>query len=276
MAFTLYSAICALSPTHDQAALQGHGGVRARTPVLSRLLASPSCNSSSRTRCILSPSNTRSRANILEQNSHGKLAFSGRFSNSSTHLLREVAYSQSSKPIRGVTSASLTGPTTVAVAANLFQLATAFVVPFYTVMILAPQWEGTKKMMESELTYFILGVGYIYLLWQSWTPETLGLMFSSKYWLPELSGITRMFSSTITVASAWLHLLAADLFAGRQIFLDGLNHNVETRHSLVLCLMMCPIGIFSHLVTKSIVLFSRRARTEEKLPITNEFPPYTT
>lgn len=113
-----------------------------------------------------------------------------------------------------------------------------------------------------------------------------------------------MFSSTVTVASAWLHLLAADLFAGRyvpddpltplkicpnrffsafafgsihfsidgklragrlsclltvilhvlaqvrQIFLDGLNHNVETRHSLVLCLMMCPIGIFSHLITK--------------------------
>ncbi|CAM6095998.1 unnamed protein product [Calypogeia fissa] len=269
MAFSLYSAICAFSPTHDPAAVQGHGGVRARTPALSRLCAVSSCNSSSRSsRCILSLSNTRNGANNFGQISYGKLACSGRFSNSGTQLLRGAVYSQSSKAIRAVTSASLTGPTTVAVVANLFQLATAFVVPFYTVMILAPQWEGTKKMMESELTYFILGVGHIYLLWQSWTPETQGFMFSSKYWLPELSGITRMFSSTITVASAWLHLLAADVFAGRQIFLDGLNHNVETRHSLVLCLMMCPIGIFSHLVTKSIVLFSRRARTEEKLQIT--------
>lgn len=40
--------------------------------------------------------------------------------------------------------------------------------------------------MESELTYFILGAGYIYLLCLSWTPETVGLMFSSKYWLPEV------------------------------------------------------------------------------------------
>ncbi len=36
----------------------------------------------------------------------------------------------------------------------------------------------------------------------------------------------------------------------RHVYLDGLQHNVETRHSLVLCLMMCPIGIISHLLTK--------------------------
>ncbi|BBN12369.1 protein MpABA4 [Marchantia polymorpha subsp. ruderalis] len=166
------------------------------------------------------------------------------------------------------------GPASVELAANLFTLATAIVVPFYTVMILAPKWEWTDRLMRSEIPYLILGAGYIYLLALSWTPETLGLMFSSKYWLPELPGITRMFSSTITVASAWLHLLAADLFAGRQVFLDGAKHNVETRHSLVLCLMMCPIGIFSHLITKNLTLFMRRRNEGENVKKVKQIPPY--
>eukprot|EP00897_Mesotaenium_endlicherianum_P000547 jgi/Mesen1/10493/ME000083S10001 len=128
-------------------------------------------------------------------------------------------------------------------AASLFTIGTAFVMPFYTCMILAPDWPMTKKMLDSSIPYVILGAMYIYLLYLSWRPETLPLMFSSQYWLPELPGITRMFSSTLTVASAWIHLLAVDLFAGRHVFLDGLMHKVETRHSLVLCLMFGPIGI---------------------------------
>lgn len=167
--------------------------------------------------------------------------------------------------------------------------------------------QQTKKLAETSFPYMVLGALYIYLLSLSWTSETLRLMFSSKYWLPEVSGliccgysvqqtwvfvlgrhvqtwvmtmcllqqpsqasrvyfgcnnkqeinldsftyrfrffsflsfqivavryhtcclvvgcegfcdvqlpgITRMFSSTITVASAWIHLLAVDLFCGR-------------------------------------------------------------
>jgi hypothetical protein len=167
--------------------------------------------------------------------------------------------------------------------------------------------QQTKKLAETSFPYMVLGALYIYLLSLSWTSETLHLMFSSKYWLPEVSGliccgysvqqtwvfvlgrhvqtwvmtmcllqqpsqasrvcfgcnnkqeinldsftycirffsflsfqivavryhtcclvvgcegfcdvqlpgITRMFSSTITVASAWIHLLAVDLFCGR-------------------------------------------------------------
>jgi hypothetical protein len=271
MALTLRhsTSVVGASSWCHQPVLQGQDGVRPRTRAQFQLASFSSYNSSSRSTCqVLSLSNSRNWSNE-------KLTWSGTFS-SSSHLLRGPAQIGSPKQIRGLTSASLAGPTSVEVAANLFQLATAFVIPFYTVMILAPRWEWTKKMMESELTYFILGAGYIYLLCLSWTPETVGLMFSSKYWLPELSGIARMFTSTLTVASAWLHLLAADLFAGRQIFLDGLKHNVETRHSLVLCLMMCPIGIFSHLVTKSFILFSRRTGKQDNVEITHDFPPYRT
>jgi hypothetical protein len=40
--------------------------------------------------------------------------------------------------------------------------------------------------MESNLPYVVLGVLYAYLLFLSWTPETVRLIFASKYLLPEV------------------------------------------------------------------------------------------
>ncbi|XP_077221509.1 abscisic acid (aba)-deficient 4 isoform X2 [Tasmannia lanceolata] len=136
------------------------------------------------------------------------------------------------------------------IASNAFTLGTAAVLPFYTLMVVAPKAELTKRTMESSIPYVVLGVLYAYLLFLSWTPETLRLMFASKYWLPELPGIGRMFSNEMTLASAWIHLLAVDLFAARQVFQDGLKNKIETRHSVSLCLLFCPIGIVTHAITK--------------------------
>jgi len=44
----------------------------------------------------------------------------------------------------------------------------------------------TKKSMESSVPYIGLGLLYAYLLHLSWTPETTGLIFASKYLLPEV------------------------------------------------------------------------------------------
>lgn len=103
--------------------------------------------------------------------------------------------------------------------------------------------------MESSAPYVPLGVLYACLLYLSWTPETMRLMFASEYWLPEvrktphfvqlmitshellpgvisdsvrrnvqLGGIAKLFSNEMTLASAWIHLLAVDLFAARYPF----------------------------------------------------------
>ncbi|KAI3976571.1 hypothetical protein MKX01_008429 [Papaver californicum] len=93
------------------------------------------------------------------------------------------------------------------IASSAFTLGTVAVLPFYTLMVLAP---------KAEL----------------------------------LPGIAKMFSSEMTLASAWIHLLAVDLFAARQVFLEGLEFDVETRHSVSLCLLFCPIGIIVHVITK--------------------------
>lgn len=140
--------------------------------------------------------------------------------------------------------------TTSQIASCAFTLGTVAVLPFYTLMVVAPNANITKRTVESSAPYVALGLLYAYLLYLSWTPDTLRAMFASKYWLPELPGIVRMFASDMTVASAWIHLLAVDLFAARQVYHDGLKNNIETRHSVSLCLLFCPVGILAHVVTK--------------------------
>nr|CAB3476442.1 unnamed protein product [Digitaria exilis] len=140
--------------------------------------------------------------------------------------------------------------TTSQIANAAFTWGTVAVLPFYTLMVVAPNANITKRTVESSAPYVFLGLLYAYLLYMSWTPETLRAMFASKYWLPELPGIVRMFASEMTVASAWIHLLAVDLFAARQVYHDGLKNNIETRHSVSLCLLFCPVGILVHVATK--------------------------
>ncbi|KAI4389314.1 hypothetical protein MLD38_001551 [Melastoma candidum] len=146
-------------------------------------------------------------------------------------------------------------------ASVVFTVGTISVLPFYTLMIAAPKAEMTRKCIQSCIPFIALGLLYAYLLYLSWTPDTLGLMFASKYWLPELPGIARMFSNEMTLASAWIHLLVVDLFAARQIFHDGLENEIETRHSVSLCLLFCPIGIMAHFITKALMDRARSYQT---------------
>ncbi|CAI0451376.1 unnamed protein product [Linum tenue] len=151
-------------------------------------------------------------------------------------------------------------------ASTVFSVGTTAVLPFYVLMLLAPKSQLTRKCMGSMIPDTALGLLYGYLVYLSWTPDTLHLMFGAKYMVPELGGITKMFSSEMRLTSAWIHLVAVDLFAARKVYSDGLENGVETRHSVALCLLACPIGILTHLVTKALIAAMARAKTTEKLP----------
>ncbi|KAG0495486.1 hypothetical protein HPP92_000177 [Vanilla planifolia] len=105
--------------------------------------------------------------------------------------------------------------TSTQLASNAFTWGTVAVLPFYMLMVLSPSAALTRRATESNLPFVVLGVVYAYLLYRSWTPDTMRLMFASKYWLPELTGISKMFLNEMTMASAWIHLLAVDLYAAR-------------------------------------------------------------
>jgi hypothetical protein len=106
--------------------------------------------------------------------------------------------------------------TTSQIASSAFTWGTVAVLPFYTLMVVAPNASivsippppktiavaerlhssvssphphypaQTKRTVESSAPYVALGILYGYLLYLSWTPDTLRAMFASKYWLPEV------------------------------------------------------------------------------------------
>ncbi|PPS00760.1 hypothetical protein GOBAR_AA19902 [Gossypium barbadense] len=141
----------------------------------------------------------------------------------------------------------LKGLPTSQIASSVFTLGTAAVLPFYTLMVFAPKSELTKKSMESSVPFIVLGLLYAYLLYLSWTPDTLKLMFASKYWLPEMYTIVNDDCKSLR-----FFLLSHRVLAIWQVFQDGLQNQIETRHSVSLCLLFCPIGIVTHFVTKAV------------------------
>ncbi|CAL1405387.1 unnamed protein product [Linum trigynum] len=83
-------------------------------------------------------------------------------------------------------SASASSCTYAASASTVFSLATTAVLPFYVLMLLAPKSNITRKCMGSMIPYTALGLVYGYVVYLSWTPDTLHLMFGSKYMVPQV------------------------------------------------------------------------------------------
>ncbi|MEO8893397.1 MAG: ABA4-like family protein [Coleofasciculaceae cyanobacterium] len=128
--------------------------------------------------------------------------------------------------------------------AQLFDIANVFVLPFWALMILLPNWGITRKVMESYLPFIALSGLYIYLFVSSITPENAAALSN-----PQLADLAKFFSDEKATATGWIHFLVMDLFVGRWIYWQGQKTGVWTIHSLALCLFAGPIGLLSHIVT---------------------------
>lgn len=126
----------------------------------------------------------------------------------------------------------------------LFNAANLFVLPFWALMVLLPNWGVTRKVMTSLLPFVALASVYIYLFFNSIDPES-AQSFSNA----GLSDLAQLFSTEKVMATGWVHYIVMDLFVGRWIYFEGQRTGVWTSHSLVLCLFAGPMGLLSHVVT---------------------------
>lgn len=126
----------------------------------------------------------------------------------------------------------------------LFNFANLFVLPFWTLMILLPNWGVTKKVMESYVPFVVLVGVYVYFISGAITAESAQALSN-----PQLADIARFFAEPSAAATGWAHFLVMDLFVGRWIYWEGQKTGIFTIHSLILCLFAGPIGLLSHIVT---------------------------
>ncbi len=143
-------------------------------------------------------------------------------------------------------------------AEQLFNGANLFVLPFWTLMIVLPNWGVTKRVMQSYIPFLVLAGLYLFLLSGTLTAENAQALAN-----PKLADIARFFADDRAAATGWVHFLVMDLFVGRWIYLEGQRTGVWTVHSILFCLFAGPFGLLSHIITDWVSQkFFPRAETE--------------
>ncbi|MBX9253923.1 DUF4281 domain-containing protein [Desmonostoc muscorum CCALA 125] len=127
---------------------------------------------------------------------------------------------------------------------QIFDITNIFVLPFWTLMILLPNWKITQRIMASYLPFVLIAGVYLYLFINSVTAEN-AQDFSNL----QLANVARLFADEKVAATGWIHYLVMDLFVGRWIYLEGQKTGVWTIHSLALCFFAGPLGLLSHIFT---------------------------
>lgn len=132
---------------------------------------------------------------------------------------------------------------------------------------------GDEKSIANVRNYSTLvplAIFYGVLLIRSWTDDTLALMMPGSLeeglrtgevqFIPKLSGISELLSQKAASASAWAHFMLVNLFVARHATLQSLKFDLPVAHTLALCLITGPLGLLSHVLTKSIVLKLRSTK----------------
>eukprot|EP00752_Nemacystus_decipiens_P002111 g2016.t1 len=136
----------------------------------------------------------------------------------------------------------------VATPSRLFYAENAAILPLWAAMIAWPEKELTKKVMGSYTPVVLAAVIYMWLTYECFQNPVSLQGFASG--ISNLPGLTKGFGEEVSVATAWSHFLAEDLFIGRFVYLDGQKNKVFTKHSLLLCYLFGPVGFLSHLLTR--------------------------
>lgn len=115
---------------------------------------------------------------------------------------------------------------------TLFAVTNILVAPFWLLMIVAPTWSVTRKVMQ--IRWVVLPIALTYAL--PIVPHLLtDLPVLAR---PNYDAIHQLLGEPRGTALAWAHILTADLFVGRWIYLDSRSKNLNP-------FLMAPIMILS-------------------------------
>ncbi|SEG83530.1 protein of unknown function [Nonomuraea solani] len=120
--------------------------------------------------------------------------------------------------------------------AFLFDLSFYVAAPFWALMVLAPTWRVTRRVIGSPLIVLpAVAVNLVLLV-------PLLPVFWPIVTRPSLDGLRELVTRPEALAALWAQIIAWDLFLGRWIYLDSRERNV---HPLV----MAPVLVFTILLS---------------------------
>jgi hypothetical protein len=131
--------------------------------------------------------------------------------------------------------------------ATLFSLTFAVAAPFWALMILAPGWSWTARIVSSPLIVLPPVLIYALLVLPS-LGDVLPAVAS-----PTLESVRGLLGTDAGAAAGWAHFIAFDLFVGRWVWLDSRERGVPAlvmAPVLLLTIMLGPLGLAAYLLVR--------------------------
>ena len=126
---------------------------------------------------------------------------------------------------------------------NIFLIANWGVIPFWFLLILAPNNQLTNFLAQSIIVPLLLASGYVYL---SYIIYVEGNILEGFELYSGLDGLYSMFANEALLLIFWLHFLAISLFAGSWIVRDSKKYFIP-KVIIIPCLILTyftgPIGL---------------------------------
>ncbi len=143
------------------------------------------------------------------------------------------------------------------VPARLFHDAGSLVLPCWLLLLIAPRWRWTQRVVTFVVPLLMAAL-YVWLLLAH--KPVAGGGFGS------LNAVAVLFSSPYALLAGWVHYLAFDLFIGAWEIRDGLRLGIS-RWLILPCQMLTflfgPAGLALYLLLK--LVMRRRFGAEESL-----------
>tara|TARA_B100001121_G_scaffold265003_1_gene246767 strand:+ start:296 stop:766 length:471 start_codon:yes stop_codon:yes gene_type:complete len=128
-------------------------------------------------------------------------------------------------------------------AENIYLVANWGVIPFWLLLIFAPNHGFTNFLAQSIIAPLLLAIGYLYLSYNLYLEKNI---FDGFELYSGLDGLYSMFANEILLLVFWIHFLAISLFAGAWIVRDAKKYfipKIITIPSLILTYFSGPVGL---------------------------------
>ena len=131
---------------------------------------------------------------------------------------------------------------------SLFDLAFPLATPFWALMILAPKWRWTERIMKSPWVPLLpLGCYFALVLphFGEWGRAMLR---------PDLGVLQTLLATPWGAGLVWAHLIAFDLFVGRWMYHDSRERGIPPllmAPVLVLTILLSPFGLMAYLALRN-------------------------
>ena len=139
---------------------------------------------------------------------------------------------------------------------NIYLAANWGVIPFWLLLVFAPNHGLTNFLTQSIIVPLLLTVSYSYLSYKLYLENNI---FDGFELYRGIDGLYSMFANETLLLIFWLHFLAISLFAGAWIVRDARKYfipKIITIISLVLTYFSGPVGIVIYWFVR--IFFAKR------------------